>query len=513
MTTTLDPEVEVEEDDDEALIATQRAPGPLVVEPRRLIGMVLSDRYRLLDLLGQGGMGAVYLAEHVVIGKRVAVKVLSPEYSRNPGDVQRFLQEARMASVVRHDHVVDITDFGYTPRGQAFLVMELLEGEDLASLLQREGRLPWLRATELALQIAAGLSAAHAKGVVHRDMKPENCFLVKRPAGDDFVKVLDFGIAKITDERLKLTGDSLTIEGGVIGTPEYIAPEIARGKKADARVDIYALGVVLYRMLTGSLPFTSASGNYMEVLSAHITEAPEAPRQRAPDAQIPPQLEVVVLRALEKDPETRYLSVDAFATAIREVQVLLTGASSTGLIDLPRLRPRRRPVSSPWSRVRTAAVALAAAVAGGLLVALLLRQEPVSEQILVVPEDDPPPGKTPEPLPSPIPPTPPTPPPPPPALTEPDEPADEPRKPGLTEAQFRRIVDEIEASLRSKCTGMPGMSIRVRISVRPDGSVDRVSAEGAQAGTSFGLCVVRQVRAARFPRATRPTTRSATLKL
>ena len=510
MTSTLDPEVEVEEEDDEALIATQRAPGPLAVEPRRLIGMILSDRYRLLDLLGEGGMGAVYLAEHVVIGKRVAVKVLSPEYSRNPGDVQRFLQEARTASVVRHDHVVDITDFGYTPRGQAFLVMELLEGEDLATLLQREGRLPWLRATELALQIAAGLSAAHAKGVVHRDMKPENCFLVRRPAGGDFVKVLDFGIAKITDDRLKLTGDSLTIEGGVIGTPEYIAPEIARGKKADARVDIYALGVVLYRMITGSLPFTSASGNYMEVLSAHITDAPEPPSRRAPDALIPPQLEAVVLRALEKDPETRYLSVDAFAAAIREVQVLLTGASSTGLLDIPRLRPSRRRVSSPRGRARTAVIAVAAALAGGLIVALLLRQEPVQEQILVVPEDDPRPETAPEPV---TPPVAPTPPPAPVEPTEPDQPLDEPRKPGLTEAQFRRVVDEVEASLRTRCTGMPGMSVRVRINVRPDGGVDRVTAEGAQAGTSFGLCVVRQVRAARFPRASRPTTRSANLKL
>ena len=515
--------VEVDAADPSRPGGTQVTPGPALLwqDPEALVGSLLSERYKLLKLIGQGGMGAVFLAEHAIIGKTIAVKVLSPEYSRNPGDVQRFLQEARAASLIRHDHIVDISDFGYTPQGQAFLVMEYLEGEDLAHLLAREGRIPWFRVSNLILQIASALAAAHAKGVVHRDMKPENCFLVRREDGEDWVKVLDFGIAKIVDERLKHRGASLTAEGGIIGTPEYIAPELVKGLKADARVDIYALGVIMYRLLTGTLPFTTDTGNYMAILSQHLLQAPEPPRQRAPEAQIPREIERVVLRALAKEPGERYQTVEEMIAALREVQLLLTGASSTGIVTmLPVIKPRTLRAGRrrrPGRGVRLA-FGLAGAALGGLAVWLLTAGE-------APPADNPPAHATMTEAPAPAvaPPRPATPTPPEPAAAastgeatgDPasDDPGEAARPATLSDADFRRTVEAIQRDVKSKCSGLPGMQIRARIYVEADGTVDRVVPEGALAGSSFGNCVVKQIRAARFKRAQRASVRAASFKL
>jgi serine/threonine protein kinase len=184
-------------------------------EPEALLGSLLGDRYSLVRLIGQGGMGAVYQAHHVVIGKTIAVKVLGPDYSRNPGDVQRFLQEARAASLIRHDHVVDIADFGYTARGQAYLVMEYLEGEDLgAHRCSSVGRMGWFRVSNIVMQIGSALAAAHAKGIVHRDMKPENCFRVKRDGDADFIKSSTSASPRSVDNRPRQEGRPVADDRG-----------------------------------------------------------------------------------------------------------------------------------------------------------------------------------------------------------------------------------------------------------------------------------------------------------
>jgi serine/threonine protein kinase len=522
MTTSSDVAVEVDEAPTVSN-GTQRSQpvAPLWLDPDTLVGSVFSERYKLVRVIGQGGMGAVFLAEHIVIGKSIAVKVLSPEYSQNPGDVQRFLQEARAASLVRHDHIVDISDFGYTPQGQAYLVMEYLEGEDLAHTIIRSGRMPWFRTTNIIVQIASALAAAHAKGVIHRDMKPENCFLVRREDNEDFIKVLDFGIAKIIDERLVSRGTSLTAEGGIIGTPEYIAPELVRGLKPDARVDIYALGVIMYRLLTGTLPFTTDTGNYMAILSQHLMEPPQPPRQRAPEAQVPREIEAIVLRALAKEPGARYQTVEEMIAAIREAQLLLTGASSTGLMtNLPVIVPRTLRASSSRRRKRRAlwlAIGLTGGVAlGGLGVWLVTRGAPAPHDM---------PERTAD-VPAPViervvaPPPLPTPPPDPTRVAAAEStgaPAGGPdggaRPTVLSDADFKREIAEIQRAIRSRCSGLPGMKIGAKIYIEADGSVSRVVPQGALAGSSFGTCVVKQIRAARFRRALRASVRSATFTL
>ncbi len=301
-------------------------PAPVVqVSHANLVGTVLADRYRLIKLIGEGGMGSVYQAEHITIGRKLAIKVLAQEYCDSPEVVARFLQEARTASMLHHEHIVDITDFGYTKQGLAFLTMEYLEGEDLATLLQREGRQPWARLRRMILQVCRALHAAHEKGIVHRDMKPDNCFRIKRGGNPDFIKILDFGIAKVIadgqfggrEDRPKMATEA----GTLLGTPEYMAPEIARDQKADARVDVYSLGILMYEMLTGSVPFKGQT--FMATVAMQMVDEPQPPSQRCPEAAIPPQIEEVILRALRKDPAERYESVRALAEAIIEADRLL----------------------------------------------------------------------------------------------------------------------------------------------------------------------------------------------
>ena len=279
-----------------------------------LEGEVLAGRYRIVRRIGQGGMATVYLAEHVDIGRRCAVKVLSPAYAGDPEAVERFLREARAASKIRHPNIIEITDFGRAG-GTVFFVMELLEGEDLLARIERAGRLAWPEAREAFLQLADALAAAHARGIVHRDLKPENCFCVPRAGGGVTIKVLDFGIAKVNTSTLQ--GPALTQMGRVFGTPAYMSPEQADGKPADLRTDVYSLGVTMYQALTGRLPFEADT--VMGYLKQHMFSAPRSLRAVAPEAAIAPEVEAIVLKALQKDPALRFQGMEAVAAAILAV--------------------------------------------------------------------------------------------------------------------------------------------------------------------------------------------------
>ncbi|PID38188.1 MAG: hypothetical protein CSB49_06885 [Proteobacteria bacterium] len=288
-----------------------------------LLGKVVANRYRVLAKMGEGGMGTVYLAEHVTIEKKVALKVLLHEYARKPDLKQRFLQEAKAAASINHENIIDITDFGETPDKSVFFAMEFLEGADLSHAIKR-GPLPWSRAKPILLQICRSLGAAHSKDIIHRDMKPENVFLVEREGRPDFVKVLDFGIAKVSGAT---DGDhKLTRTGMVFGTPEYMSPEQAQGHQPDHRVDIYAVGVIMYELLTGEVPFKADT--FMGILTKHIFEDPVPPTQRSPELQIPVDAEAVILKAMAKDRDERFGSMSEMGAAIKAVSGRMTRSTA-----------------------------------------------------------------------------------------------------------------------------------------------------------------------------------------
>ena len=248
---------------------------------------MLAGRYEVVRRIGEGGMGAVYEARHTLIGKRVAVKVLLEKFHAKSDFVARLLQEARLAGSIGHEHIVDVTDFGTTEDGRSFVVMEFLDGESLAELERREAPLPIDRSLRIARQAASALGAAHAKGIFHRDVKPENIYLIRRGEAD-FVKVVDFGISK----AVKPGGDEgaesyrLTHTGLLLGTPLYMSPEQARGEEdLDHRVDIWALGVMLYECLTGEVPFRA--NNYLQIISQVLTHEPPLAGSPAPRAGDP----------------------------------------------------------------------------------------------------------------------------------------------------------------------------------------------------------------------------------
>jgi serine/threonine protein kinase len=271
------------------------------------VGQVIDGRYRISELIGEGGMGKVYLAEHVEIGKRVAIKVLHPTYSRMPDLVERFRREARAASKIGHPHIVDVTDSGTTRDGSVYFVMEYLEGVELGSVIEREGALEVARALRIATMICRALSAAHAAGIIHRDLKPENVFLTIREGSADFAKVLDFGIAKTTEAE-EARDRRLTSPGMAMGTPEYMAPEQAAGRAADERCDVYALGAILYEMLTGVPPYQG--DNFMEILTKKATLDPVPPMQLR--SSIPDAVSELVMRAMARNPDDRPPSMEAF---------------------------------------------------------------------------------------------------------------------------------------------------------------------------------------------------------
>jgi eukaryotic-like serine/threonine-protein kinase len=283
---------------------------PETVDP--LISQLVADRYRVIKKLGEGGMGSVYLAEHVVIEKKLALKVLAPELARRSDLVARFLQEARSASRIGHENVIDIMDFGQSPDGLVYISMEFLDGKDLGEIVRSKGAMEWKDARGIVLQICRALRAAHDKGIVHRDMKPENIFLIQREGQPHFVKILDFGIAKVMG--LDPNGPRLTRTGMIFGTPEYMAPEQAEGKDTDHRADIYAVGCIMYHLITGQTPFVAES--FMTMLTKHLMEEPVAPSARRPDLVITPEMDALILKALEKDREKRWQSMAELLEAV-----------------------------------------------------------------------------------------------------------------------------------------------------------------------------------------------------
>ncbi len=269
--------------------------------------------YKLVELLGEGAMGKVWRAEHVRLGRQVAIKVLNPEQVARPDVVQRFFREARVVNDIDHEHIVEVTDFVEAP-GLAYLVMELLDGTTIRQLMDLRGRKrpPLRRVLAIMAQVCDALDAAHAKNVVHRDLKPDNVFVIER-GGEDFVKVLDFGVAKLRDAE---QGPNSTHTGMVIGTPLYMSPEQALGKEVDARADVWAAGIVLYELLSGNVPFTAPS--FVE-LAVKIREGDPKPLPaKTPRGErIPSDLVAVVMKCLEKKPADRFKSMAALADALR----------------------------------------------------------------------------------------------------------------------------------------------------------------------------------------------------
>jgi serine/threonine-protein kinase len=284
----------------------------------RRLGQVVSGRYRIKELLGEGGMGSVYLAEHTHMRKRVALKLLHPEMVDNAEVLARFEREAMAAAHIEHPNVAAATDFGRTDDGGFFLVLEYVEGRSLRAALA-DGPMAPQRALHIARQIGLALERAHDSGVVHRDLKPENVMLVQRGDDPDFVKVLDFGIAKVSPETIAARGGDaaqqpLTRMGTVLGTPEYMAPEQALGEAVTPPSDLYAVGIMLYEMLTGKHPFDPP--DRLAMLSFHIVAPVPAMRDRAPEVDVPPIVEALVRRLLEKDAKARYASGRALVEAI-----------------------------------------------------------------------------------------------------------------------------------------------------------------------------------------------------
>ncbi|MEZ4449542.1 MAG: protein kinase [Nannocystaceae bacterium] len=278
-----------------------------------LLGQLVDDRYRVLRLIGRGGMGAVYEAEAVRLGRKCAFKVLLPEYTRNATAVQRFRREAHVAARVKHPHVVEVFDTGTTADGHGYIAMELLQGESLERTLRREHHLPWARVRHFALQICRALGAAHSQGIIHRDMKPENCFRLTQDGDYDYIKVLDFGIAKLTEgegeDAARLTGTN-----SVMGTYAYMAYEQVAGLECDHRIDIWAVGVIMYELLTGALPFPGS--NQGQIWAAIFQQPPIPIGSAAPGVRISSAIESVITRALAKSPDARYPTIEALASAI-----------------------------------------------------------------------------------------------------------------------------------------------------------------------------------------------------
>jgi serine/threonine-protein kinase len=299
---------------DEDKAGKSMPPPPKAPDP--YLNTTIDGRYRIESVLGEGGMGVVYAGRHKVINKKVAIKVLRGEMSRDREMTERFLQEARAASSIGHPNIIDISDFGTLPDGAAYFVMEFLEGRSLSGVLNETKPVPLKRLLHVARQAAEGLQAAHGQNIIHRDLKPDNIFLIDRGNEKDFVKILDFGIAKVTSSNT----NKLTRAGTVFGTPHYMSPEQAAGAPVDHRTDIYAMGVIMYEMASGRVPFDA--DNYMGILTQHMYKAPVPIRVLVPppSSDIPPGLEAIILKALSKKPEQRYQHMAELAEDIARVE-------------------------------------------------------------------------------------------------------------------------------------------------------------------------------------------------
>ena len=276
--------------------------------------------YQLVRKIGEGGMGEVWEAEHQMIGRRAAIKFLLPSFTTNPSTVERFFNEARAVAVIADPGIIQIYDYG-REGDQAYIVMELLAGEELSRRMKRLGRLPALDAVRLTRQIASSLASVHEKGVIHRDLKPDNIFLVGDPAvtGGERTKILDFGIAKLTqhDSQFK------TQTGAMVGTPTYMSPEQCRATPIDHRSDIYSLGVMLFVMVTGRPPFIGEGSG--DVLISHVRDAP--PRPSSIERSVPREVETIIMRCLEKQPDARYSSATELCAVLSKAETFLASGA------------------------------------------------------------------------------------------------------------------------------------------------------------------------------------------
>jgi eukaryotic-like serine/threonine-protein kinase len=352
--TPLIPLILVEEEHD--TLDMQDLPEAVPTSRDPFVGQLLDDRYEILSVLSGGNMGIVYEARHKMIGRRLAIKILRQEFAKDAETTERFLIEAKAASLIHNKHVVDIIDFGKLPNDCAYLAMEYLDGAPLSYWIEKFRMMSLPMILSIAKQIAEGVGAAHDHGIVHRDLKPDNLILTAREGRNDFVTVLDFGVAKVTRMANKLT-----MAGTVYGTPHYMSPEQAGGKEVDARTDIYSVGVILYEMATGGVPFDGE--NPMIVMSKHLSQEPIAPSVvcDAADRTMPPDLEAIILKCMAKKMEERYQSMSelwndldlleknespvASMRGMPSSQAFRTGKSQT--ISVPPPAPTRRSWTKP----------------------------------------------------------------------------------------------------------------------------------------------------------------------
>ncbi len=307
-----------------------------MIEP----GAIINERFRVIKLIGEGGMGAVFEGEHTGVGRKVAIKVLHPSFARNAEIVGRFQREARSAAAIGHDNIIEIMDFG-THDGAPYMVMEYLKGQSLRERLDERGTLPFGDAAYIMTQVLSALGAAHASDIIHRDLKPDNVFLITKAGHRDFVKLLDFGIAKLRGDD-KPENKGLTQTGAVMGTPYYMSPEQALGKRdIDHRADLYSAGVMLYQMVTGQVPFDGESQAELLMMIVYRMNGLKRAREIVPG--IPEEYDNIIVRSLEKERELRFGSAQEFAQAL----VPFVTAPKVSWAPNSTGAPRSNPIPTP----------------------------------------------------------------------------------------------------------------------------------------------------------------------
>jgi serine/threonine protein kinase len=301
---------------------------------------VLNNRFKVESKIGEGGFGAVYRGIQLATGRKVALKLLHPEMTKDDNLVARFRREGMVLCNLRDAHTITTYDFDQTPDGTLYIAMELLEGKSLHQLFHEEAPLDWKRVFKILTEMCSSLGEAHTQGIVHRDLKPENIYLESRSGNPEFVKILDFGIAKVMrGETIDPQSPQLTATGQTLGTLEYMSPEQLMGKQLDGRSDVYALGVLAYEMITGRLPFPEAKGP-AGLITAQLKQTPLPPSQANPKAGLPEAADRAILKCLEKDKNNRYPSVSALAIALQQV--------ATGQAE--PLAPPQRPIAPAATR-------------------------------------------------------------------------------------------------------------------------------------------------------------------